>query len=233
MSNILYVRRSEDRGFKNLGWLSAYHSFSFADYYDRNFMGFRDLRVINEDTVAPSTGFEPHSHNNMEIITYVLEGVLHHTDSMGNSGIIKPKQFQYMSAGSGVTHSEMNGSKEEKVHLLQIWIKPKNLNTIPKYQDFIPSSVFNSWQLIAGNSSDSPMIINSENSLHHTEIESHKELSFGLQAGKFYYLHIISGTVKIHGEIYVGGDAIAFNDQGGPLDISALSKSECILFELT
>lgn len=233
MSNILYVRRSEDRGFKNLGWLSAYHSFSFADYYDRNFMGFRDLRVINEDTVAPSKGFEPHSHNNMEIITYVLEGALHHTDSIGNSGIIKPKQFQYMSAGSGVTHSEINGSKEEKVHLLQIWIKPKNLNTTPKYQDFIPSNILNVWQLIAGNSADSPIIINSENSLYHAAIEGLRELSFEFKNGKYYYLHIVNGTVKIRDEIYVGGDAIAFNDQGGILDISAISKSECILFELS
>lgn len=233
MHNILYIRRSEERGFKDLGWLSAYHSFSFADYFDPNFMGFRDLRVINEDTVMPEHGFEPHDHNNMEIITYVLEGKLHHQDSMGNSGIITPKQFQYMSAGSGVTHSEMNPSEYDKVHLLQIWIKPKILNIPPKYQDYSLPKAINSWQLIAENNNSAPILINSDSSLFHAEVESYNQVNFTLKEGKYYYLHLIYGTIEIYNSIYVAGDALAFNNQGGALKISAISKSECLLFELS
>ncbi|MFZ5617207.1 MAG: pirin family protein, partial [Pseudomonadota bacterium] len=130
---MILIRKAIDRGYADHGWLQARHSFSFANYYHPDHMGFRALRVINEDTVAPGAGFPPHSHRDMEIVTYVLEGALEHKDSSGGGGIIRPGEVQYMCAGSGVTHSEYNASKKEPVHLLQIWLLPDAPNRKPGY----------------------------------------------------------------------------------------------------
>ncbi len=130
------IRKSKERGFADLGWLKSYHSFSFGDYYDPAHMGFRSLRVINEDVVAPGAGFGAHPHRNMEIVTIVLDGALRHQDNTGNEGVITPGMIQRMSAGKGIVHSEMNASTENPVHLLQIWIEPDKMNIEPGYEEF-------------------------------------------------------------------------------------------------
>ena len=149
---MLQVRRSEERGHANHGWLDTYHTFSFADYYDPKFIGFRSLRVLNEDRVAPGAGFGMHGHRDMEILTYVLEGSLAHQDSMGHRQALGPNEIQHMSAGTGVRHSEFNASKSDRLHFFQIWIEPATIGTKPSYEQirFDPEEKKNKLKLLAG-----------------------------------------------------------------------------------
>ncbi|MGJ8724236.1 MAG: pirin family protein [Roseibacillus sp.] len=228
----LSIRRAGDRFHSNFGWLNAKHTFSFGEHYDPDHAGFRALRVINDDTVAPGKGFDTHPHSSMEIFTYIIEGQLEHKDSMGNGRIIETGEFQYMSAGSGVEHSEFNPSNENSVHLLQIWITPTHQGGEPRYADFDtkPLRQENGLTLLA-----SPMGEGSS-----FGIRQHAEIHFGhLAAGaslspqtnfSHQYLHLITGEIKISGETLTSGDGVGFT---GTQSLKASAESEFLFFALS
>jgi redox-sensitive bicupin YhaK (pirin superfamily) len=223
-----YLHRSENRGHVKADWLDTYHSFSFGSWYNPKYMGVSALRVINDDTVAAHNGFGTHPHDNMEILTYVLNGTISHKDSMGNEGQIHAGEWQLMSAGTGVTHSEKN-QHDQAVHLLQIWIQPNVQNAEPTYQQIQlnPKDHPNQWHLIAGDSS-APMLIRQNTEVktavleqgHHLEIVTQKKLS---------YVHVISGQVMIGDHLVQSGDALVFDE---PTTVNALQDSHMIWFDL-
>ena len=226
------VRRANERFHSDHGWLDSFHTFSFGDHYDPAFMGFRNLRVINDDTVAPKMGFGQHPHRDMEIISYVLSGQLEHKDSMGNGRIIEPGDFQYMSAGSGVLHSEFNPSDTEPVHFLQIWIKPDVLGAEPRYEE----------KSVGAISSDQPLtlVASSDGRDGSIQIRQKAELYFGNLAGgaaatartryDHHWVHMISGRLTVAGEVLEAGDGIAIEGPVG--ELSAEQAAEFILFSL-
>jgi redox-sensitive bicupin YhaK (pirin superfamily) len=219
------IRRSQDRGHATHGWLDSYHTFSFADYYDHQWMGFRSLRVINEDRVAPAQGFGSHPHRDMEIITYVLSGQLKHKDSMGNEGIIKPGEVQKMSAGTGVVHSEFNASSKEEVHLLQIWIVPDTKDLKPAYeQDLLPEDQQNS--LIA-----LPVSIHQDAKVFRGRLSKGHELVHKLNKGRGAWVQMITGSLSINDNSLEAGDAV-FVEEEAKLQLISKSKSEFLLFDL-
>jgi redox-sensitive bicupin YhaK (pirin superfamily) len=226
------VRRASDRFHSDLGWLDSWHTFSFGEHYDPTQAGFRSLRVINDDTVAPGQGFGTHAHSSMEIFSYVISGELEHKDSMGNGRTIKAGEFQYMSAGAGVKHSEFNPSSDEPVHFLQIWITPTNPGGEPRYADFDtkPLRKENGLTLLASPSGTETSFA----------IRQHAEIHFGhLGAGaklepdselNHHYLHLIHGELEIGGETLTAGDGVAF---GKSLPIVAAAESEFLFFALS
>jgi redox-sensitive bicupin YhaK (pirin superfamily) len=228
------IRRSKDRGHINHGWLEAYHSFSFGEYIDFKFKGYRNLRVINEDRVQANKGFSPHSHHDMEIITYIIEGALSHKDSMGNGSTILPHDVQYMSAGSSVTHSEVNEASTGLTHLLQIWILPNDKNLTPRYDQrrFSVEQKKNKFCLVASLAGEEGSIsIRQDIKLFASILEKNKNLDYELQKNRYGWLQLISGELKINGEIIVAGDGIAF-DEKEKLAISSLANSEFLFFDL-
>ena len=228
------IRRSADRGHANHGWLDSYHSFSFADYYDANKMGYSTLRVINEDIIAPGKGFGSHSHQNMEIITYILKGELTHKDSLGNIETIKQGFVQRMSAGTGVTHSEFNASLTDPVHLIQIWIKPNALNLAPSYEDkqFDDASQRNQWCLLASeNGINASLIVHQNIALYASKLHEHTNLTYDLKANRCAYLQICSGQISINEQVLNAGDAAIFDDPQ-TIKLSALNNAEILLFDL-
>ncbi len=230
----MQIRRSLDRGHANLGWLDSYHSFSFANYYDPNWMGFSVLRVINEDVIAPEQGFGTHSHDNMEIITYVLQGELAHQDSMGNVETIKQGFVQRMTAGRGVSHSEFNASKTEPVHLLQIWILPNQQNLPPSYEDgfFTDAQKHNQWCLLASeNAAAGSLKVHQDMQLFASKLDERKALDYALKEGRSAYLQVASGSVEISGKQLEAGDAAIF-DAKELIQITALESAEILLFDL-
>lgn len=208
------LRLGKDRGFFDHGWLRTYHSFSFGDYFDRRFMGYRSLRVINEDFVEPGQGFGTHPHRDMEIITYILAGALEHRDSMGNGSIIHTGDVQYMSAGSGVTHSEFNPSDKEAVHLLQIWIRPSKMSAQPRYgQISIPEAERqNRWRLaVSPDGAQGSIAIRQNARLWVADVAAGETLEAPL-AGPGWYLHCASGELSVPSADAVtlkDGDALA------------------------
>ena len=198
---MILIKKSQDRGHAQHGWLDSYHSFSFADYYDAQWMGFRSLRVINEDRVAAAQGFGSHPHKDMEIITYVLSGQLKHKDSMGNEGIINPGEVQKMSAGTGVVHSEFNASSKEEVHLLQIWIMPDTKGLKPSYeQNLLPVDQQNS--LFAF-----PVNIHQEAKVFRGRLSKGHELVHQLNKERGAWVQMISGSLSINANSLEAGDA--------------------------
>jgi redox-sensitive bicupin YhaK (pirin superfamily) len=231
---MITVRKANDRGHFDFGWLDTYHTFSFGDYYDPNFMGFSDLRVINEDRVTRETGFPTHGHRDMEIITYVLEGALEHRDSMGNGSIIRPGDVQRMTAGTGVTHSEANPSQTDPVHLLQIWILPSTRGLQPGYEqkNFSLEEKQNQLRLIASSDGRAGSVtINQDASIYAAVLGPDKEVIHNLNEGRTAWLQVARGSVALNGKELQQGDGAAISEETA-LAISSRGDSEVLLFDL-
>jgi redox-sensitive bicupin YhaK (pirin superfamily) len=230
---MITLRKANDRGHAAHGWLDTYHTFSFADYYDPKWMGYRSLRVINDDLVMPRMGFGKHPHRDMEIITYILSGQLSHNDSMGNGRTITPGEFQYMSAGSGVLHSEQNPSGEEAVHLLQIWIMPDEKGVTPRYaeksmKDAAPGAL----HLVTSKTGrDGSIPIHQDADLYLAKLEPNQSVTHTLKANRHAWLHVAEGEVTLDGQTLVGGDAVAV-DSARALELQASKASQVLLFDL-
>ena len=227
------IRRSKERGHAELGWLDSYHTFSFSDYYDPEWMGFRSLRVINDDLILPGMGFGMHPHRDMEILTYVLSGSLEHKDSLGNGRVIRAGDLQYMAAGSGVQHSEFNPAKDEAVHLLQIWIQPERKGVPPTYADKslrdVPPGVLA--LLASRDGRQGSMAINQDADLWLARLEPGQEVTHSLAANRHAWVHVAEGEVSLQGQILESGDAAAFSGKTG-LKIEAKKPSQVLLFDL-
>jgi redox-sensitive bicupin YhaK (pirin superfamily) len=231
---MIRVRKSEERGQADYGWLDTRYTFSFARYYDPVQMGFRQLRVINEDRVQPGGGFPTHGHQDMEIITHILEGALEHQDSMGNSSVIRPGEIQRMSAGTGVTHSEYNASKTEIVHLLQIWIRPERSGLAPSYEQkaFPREDRRNRLQLVASRDGrDGSVTIHQDASLYLSWMSSGTELRHRFVPDRHGWLQVARGSVLIDGNPLQIGDGAAVSEEHS-LSIQALDDAELLLFDL-
>ncbi|HEX9406696.1 MAG TPA: pirin family protein [Thermoanaerobaculia bacterium] len=213
---MIRIRKAEERGHFDHGWLDTYHTFSFADYYDPEFMGFRSLRVINEDRVTPGRGFGTHSHRDMEIITYVLEGELQHRDSMGSGSTIRPGEVQRMSAGTGVLHSEVNPSRSEAVHLLQIWILPERRGIQPEYEQktFPAEERKDKLCLVASrDGEDGSLEIHQDAKLFAATLTDLKPVTYHLPEGRYAWLQVARGTVDMNGQPLRAGDGAAVEDE--------------------
>lgn len=227
------IRRSNERGHAEHGWLDSYHTFSFADYYDPQWMGYRSLRVINDDLVMPGMDFGAHPHRDMEIISYVLSGAIEHKDSMGNGRVIRAGEFQYMAAGSGVQHSEFNPSKTEPLRLLQIWIQPDVKGVKPRYakKNFarVPTGKLN---LVASKSGrDASIAIHQDADLSFAKLDAGQKVSQPLAKGRHAWVHVAEGEVSVNGTKLSGGDAVGVSEEN-VLNISASKPSQVLLFDL-
>jgi redox-sensitive bicupin YhaK (pirin superfamily) len=231
---VISLRRSEERGRTQLDWLDSQHSFSFDQYYDPNHVRFSVLRVLNEDRVAPGAGFPTHPHRDMEILTWVLAGALEHRDSLGNGSVIRAGELQRMSAGTGVTHSEFNASPTEPVHLLQIWLLPRQRGLAPGYEQRSLAGALEPGRLVLAASPDGrehSVRINQDAWLYLARLEPGPELAYRLPPGRHAYLHVARGAVRLKGERLAAGDAAKLSDEPG-LALAAHEPSEVLLFDL-
>ena len=231
---MLVVRPNEARGRADLGWLDSRHSFSFGEYYDPAQMGFRTLRVINEDRVAPEGGFPTHSHRDMEIISYVLEGTLEHKDSLGNGAAIRPGDVQRMSAGSGITHSEFNPSKDVPVHFLQIWILPESKRITPGYEQrsYSRGDRQGRLKLVASRDGrEGSVTVHQDVALYAGLLAEGDRLKHGLAAGRHAWLQLASGAVTANGQWLRAGDGAAISGESA-VEIVADEAAEILLFDL-
>ena len=231
---MITIRRSDERGEGDHGWLNTRHSFSFDQYYDPHYMGFRSLRVINEDWVQPGHGFPTHPHRDMEIITYLLEGSLEHKDSMGNGSIIRPGDGQRMSAGTGVRHSEANPSKSDPAHLLQIWILPEHRGIEPGYEqkEFPAEEKRGKLRLIASpDGKDESVTIHQDAKLYVSLLLPREQVEHKLSNGRYGWLQVAKGTVELNGKPLQQGDGAAISEEP-KLEVKAPQEAEILLFEL-
>jgi quercetin 2,3-dioxygenase len=230
---MIRVRKSEERGHANHGWLNSYHTFSFADYYDPKNMGFRSLRVINEDRVAPGRGFGAHGHRDMEILSYVLKGSLGHKDNMGHEEVLGPNEIQRMSAGTGVVHSEFNPSKTEPVHFFQIWIEPATTGTPSSYEQlrFEPQEKQGKLKLLAGPEGGNGVAQDAQ--LFVAELAKGDTVVHDLKPQRHAWLHVVRGEVTANGKTLNTGDAAAVSDEKA-LTVTGINPeaSEVLLFDL-
>lgn len=230
---MITIRKAEDRGRADLGWLDSKHSFSFGQYQDPAHMGFESLRVINDDHVAPGGGFDSHPHENMEIISYVLEGSLEHKDSMGNGSVIKPGDVQRLSAGTGVTHSEFNHSKEEGVHFLQIWILPSANGLEPGYEqkNFSADDKKAKLKLVASNDGrDGSVSLNQDVDMYITILDEGDSVTHSLNDNRKAWVQVAKGSVSLNGQELRPGDGAAID--GENIELSGGSEAEVVIFDL-
>jgi quercetin 2,3-dioxygenase len=231
---MIMLRRGEDRGATKLRWLDSRHTFSFGDYYDRQNMGFGNLRVINEDRVVPGAGFPTHSHNDMEIITYVLEGALAHKDSTGTSSVIRPGEVQRMSAGTGISHSEYNGSQTEPVHFLQIWIVPNETGLMPGYEQrtFRFDENRGRWTLVASKEGrDDSVTVHQDVEVWAARFVAGQQAAFRLKPGRRAWVQIVRGGATLNGVSLRAGDGAAAS-QEEVLEFIAVENAELLIFDL-
>lgn len=231
---MITVRRSEERGHANHGWLDSYHTFSFANYYDPDYMGFRHLRVINQDRVAPSMGFPTHPHRDMEIITYVLDGALEHKDTLGTSSVIRPGEVQRMTAGTGIAHSEYNHSKNEPVQLMQIWILPEAKGLQPSYEQKMYSAdeKRGKLRLVASRDGrDNSVSIHQDVNLYATLLEAGEKVLHEIQSGRHVWVQVARGEIMLNGIPLKAGDGAAISDES-IVAIEGIASAEVLLFDL-
>ena len=231
---MITVRKSEARGHANHGWLDSYHTFSFAGYYDPNYMNFRSLRVINEDFVSPGKGFGTHGHSDMEIITYVLEGALEHKDSLGTGAVIKPGEVQRMTAGTGIQHSEFNPSQTDPVHLLQIWLLPDTKGLSPSYEqrDFPLAERRGKLRLVAaGDARDGAVKVHQDVDSYAAVLDKDSRVSHALGANRHAWVQVARGSVLLNGLTLENGDAAAVSGETEVV-IEAAEDAEFLLFDL-
>jgi redox-sensitive bicupin YhaK (pirin superfamily) len=231
---MIQVRKSEERGHVDHGWLNTYHSFSFSGYHDPRFVHFHTLRVLNEDWVIGGEGFDTHPHDNMEIVTYVIEGALEHKDSMGTGSVIRAGDVQRMSAGTGVTHSEFNHSKTETVHLLQIWVFPEKKGLKPEYEQksFSPESKKNQLRLVVSpDGKDGSVQAHQDARFYASLLDAKKELTHEFSPGRSGYLHLVSGKISLNGKEIGAGDGAMISEEK-KLQIQGMQNAEFILIDL-
>ncbi|MGE3920584.1 MAG: pirin family protein [Gammaproteobacteria bacterium] len=229
---MIYIRPANQRGLTKISWLESFHTFSFDQYYDPDYMSFGNLRVINEDTIFGGGGFDAHPHRNMEILTYIISGKLKHQDSMGNGSVISPGEIQRMTAGSGVRHSEFNDSKTDPVHLLQIWILPNQHDLTPSYeQKSFDQTQKNQLILIASpEKNDDAVTIHQDVNLYVAYLELKNTIQYSFSENRNGWLQLIKGNVKVNNEIISAGDGVAI-DNKSQLTVHALTDAEFLLFD--
>lgn len=229
---MIFIRKANERGKTSTNWLQSWHTFSFGEYYDPGFMGFGSLRVINEDTVQPGQGFGRHAHEDMEIISYVIDGALEHKDSLGTGSIIKPGEIQRMSAGTGVEHSEFNHSKDELVHFLQIWIIPDKQGIEPQYEQKSIAKVDNKLILIGSpDGREGSVTINQDVLLYAVYLSADQRFEHAINEKRGLWVQVVKGNVSVNGEELAVGDGAAIFDEEKIL-AQALSEAECLMFDL-
>ncbi len=231
----MVLRKSEERGRANFGWLDSKHSFSFGQYHDPDHMGFGPLRVINEDRVAPGGGFPPHPHRDMEIISYVLAGGLEHKDSLGTGSVIRPGDVQRMSAGTGIRHSEFNASKTLPAHFLQIWIIPEQTGMAPSYEQkrFSVADKRGRLRLIGSRDGrDGSVTIHQDVDLYAAVLDDGEATTFELRPGRLGWVQVAAGGVTLNGEPLRTGDGVAL-EASGTLTLTATSDAEVLVFDMT
>jgi hypothetical protein len=231
---MLTLRRGSDRGTTRIGWLDSWHTFSFGDYYDPAHHHYRALRVLNDDRVAPGGGFDTHGHRDMEILTTVLAGRLEHKDSMGNGEVIRPGEWQAMTAGTGILHSEFNPSRSEPTHLLQIWVMPDRKGHTPGYRqkDFPAEGAAGRWQLVASpDGADGSLTIHQNARVWQTRLTAGQTVRHDLAAGRGAYLHVATGAVTVSGHALTGGDGASV--EGEPaVEVTGTEPAVVLLFDL-
>jgi redox-sensitive bicupin YhaK (pirin superfamily) len=231
---MIQLRRANERGHAQHGWLDSYHSFSFADYYDPRYMGFRSLRVINEDRVAPGRGFPTHPHRDMEIVSYVLDGALSHKDSMGTGSVIRPGDVQRMTAGTGVLHSEFNASNEREVHFLQIWLLPERRNLPPGYEQksFDEKDKRGKFCLVASRDGrDGSVSVHQDVALYAGLFDAGEKAEHELRPGRHAWVHVARGNARVNGVELGAGDAAQLSEEEKVV-VEGISGGEVLLFDL-